>query len=86
MSFVARCQYFISGHPRGLPLGPLLKETIDGLLTERPLVFLGWNQMRNRLAVARDRNCFAAFDCPEELGELSLSLHSLYFAHCSTFN
>ena len=86
MTFVTRCQYFISGHPRGLPLGTLLKETIDGLLTERPLSFFGRYQVCDRLAVARDRYCFAAFGCAEEFCELSLSLYSLYFAHCSTFN
>ena len=86
MSFVTRRQYFISGHPRGLPLGTLLKETIDGLLTERPLSFFGRYQVCDRLAVARDRYCFAAFGCAEEFCELRLGLYSLYFAHCSTFN
>ena len=86
MTFVPRGKNLLHAHINSSPLGPLLKKPIDGLLTERPLVFFSRDQVRNRLAVARDRNCFAAFDCPEELGELSLSLHSLYFAHCSTFN
>ena len=86
MTFVARCQYLILGHPRGLPLGTLLKETIDGILAELTLSFFGWDQVRDRIAVARDRDGLAAFDRAEEFCELSLCLRSLYFAHCSTLN
>ena len=86
MTFVAPCQNFIKGYPRRLPPRTLLKETVDGLLPARTLSFFGWDQVGNGLAVARDRYCFAAFDCLEELGEQSLGLRSLYFAHCSTFN
>jgi hypothetical protein len=64
MTFVPRGKNLLHAHINSSPLGTLLKKTIDGLLPARTLVFLGRDKVRNCLAVAGDRYCLAAFDCP----------------------
>jgi hypothetical protein len=86
MTFVPGVKNLLDGHINSSPLGTLAEKTIDRLLAELTLSFFGWDQVRDRLAVARDRDGLAAFDRAEEFCELSLSLRSLYFAHCSTLN
>ena len=81
MTLVARSQYLFRRHSDAAPPRATLSEALYRLLAGVALLYMSWHQVGYRLAVAGDRNTFAALDRAQQLREMCLGLGGLDFLH-----
>lgn len=81
MPFVAGGENFLDGHINTFPCCTPGLETLNCRLTGSAILIFSRYQMGNRFAVARDRDCFTALHCAQELCEMGLGFRCLNFTH-----
>ena len=81
MAKMPRFENVVYRHPCGQPFATPAPKIGDRLFTACPINLRGRNHMRDRLAVARNRNGFPALDCPKQLSQTRFRLRSRYRSH-----